>query len=357
MGAVNPGLFDELTSSEALFAAWDVFCRGKRLRADVQKFWRRLEGNIFAIRRELIAGTYQHGAYDSFFIHDPKHRHIRKAGVRDRIVHQVVHTWLVRICEPCLIHDLYSGRDGKGTHAGVNALERMTYKVSRNYSRPCWALKCDIRKFYDSVCHSILMRLVAKRIRDTSVLKLVREIVESFHTEGVSGTGLPIGNVTSQIFTNIYLNELDQFVKHRLRVEHYVRFSDDFVLLSERRADLVQWLQEIEIFLEQELKLALHQGKVSIRPLHQGIDFLGYVLLPYHRVMRSSTRRRMIRRLSGMQEEELLDGRAPAALRQSMSSYLGMLSHANTVRLQCLVRNRFSSARDRDCGVVSLSDR
>lgn len=337
-------LFDEVSSCDALFDAWELFRRGKRNRDDVQKFWRRLEGNIFALRRELVAETYQHGSYESFYISDPKRRHIRKARVSDRLVHQVVHTVLARIWEPCLIHHLYSARQGKGTHAGVDTLAKMTLQVSRNYIRPCWALKCDIRKFYDSVDHSILMALIEKRVADKKFLRIVFEIVNSFHTQEHEGKGLPIGNLTSQVFTNIYLNELDQFIKHELRVKQYARFSDDFVLLSEQRSDLLCWLPRIEEFLQQKLKLSLHPSKVDIRPLHQGVDFLGYVVLPHHRALRSASKRRMLKRLSHRHSEAVEDQDSTCIFKQSLSSYLGMLSHADTFELACMIRNKFSIA-------------
>ena len=133
-------MFEQITSIEALFAAWESFQRGKRSRQDVQWFWRRLESNLFALRRELISGTYTHGAYESFFVNDPKPRHIRKAQVRDRILHQALYSVLSQIWEPRFIHDVYSARLGKGTHYGVNRLWMMLRKVSRNFTASCWAL-------------------------------------------------------------------------------------------------------------------------------------------------------------------------------------------------------------------------
>ena len=288
-----------MISVESLFSAWNEFRKGKNKRKDVQEFGRNVEKNIFRLHRELVARIYKHSTYSSFFIQDPKVRHIRKAEVRDRLVHQAVYTVLTQIFEPRFIHDLYSSRLGKGTHAGVNALRKMTLKVSRNYTRQCWALKCDVRKFYDSVDHESLIWLLGKVIDDEAAMWLIKEIVGSFHQEGTPGKGLPIGNLTSQIFTNIYLSELDQFLKQRHRMKYYARFTDDFVLLSENKAILEQILPAIEQFLGSHLKIQLHPNKISLRPLHQGIDFLGYVTLPHHRVLRTTTKRRMKRKLGG----------------------------------------------------------
>jgi len=335
-------LFDEVTSIEALFTAWDIFQKGKRSRLDVQRFWRRLEGNLFSLQRDLVQGTYRHGDYESFFVNDPKPRHIRKATVRDRIVHQALAAVLTRLWEPILVHDVYSARVGKGTHYGVNRLAMMVRKVSRNFTSACWVLKCDIRKLYDSVDHSILLRLIGKKICEDRVMRLVESVVASFHTAGGTGTGIPIGNVTSQVFTNISLNELDNFVKHELRARFYGRFSDDFVLVSGRRSDLLVWRGRIREFLDARLRLSLHPHKVVIRPLHQGIDFLGYVVLPYHRILRSSTRRRMLRRLADQAERVQQGVESSEALARAVASYRGMLGHADARRLSRVIENAYS---------------
>jgi retron-type reverse transcriptase len=339
--------FEQITSIEALFAAWEIFQKGKRGRRDVQGFWRRLEGNIFSLRRELLSGAYKHGAYESFFVHDPKPRHIRKAKVRDRVVHQALYTVLNELWEPRLIHDVYSARVGKGTHYGVNRLSMMLRQVSRNSTRSCWALKCDIRRLYDSMDHGVLLKLIRQKISDDRVMGIIESVVTSFHTDGNPGKGMPIGNITSQIFTNIYLNELDHFVKHELRVRFYGRFSDDFVLVSSRRSDILECRARIAEFLSARLRLSLHPHKVSLRPFHQGIDFLGYVLLPHHRHVRSSTRRRMLRRLES-KAFGTFSGEAPGqALAQSLASYLGMLGHANTFELRRVLKNAYATDPER----------
>jgi hypothetical protein len=174
-------------------------------------------------------------------------------------------------------------------------------------------------------------------------MRVVEAVVSSFHREGRVGKGVPIGNVTSQIFTNIYLNELDQFVKQELRVGWYGRFSDDFVLVSPRRSDLLIWRNQVEEFLNSRLQLSLHPHKVSLRPLHQGIDFLGYVLLPFHRGVRSSTRRRMFRRLEHTAGEVFRGKAESGGLAQAVASYVGMLTHANTFELRRTIENVYSA--------------
>ncbi len=332
-------LFNEMVSAEALFAAWNEFRHGKTKRADVQEFGRHVEKNIFRLCRDLVGKRYKHSPYESFFIHDPKLRHIRKACVRDRLVHQAAYTVLVRIYEPKFLHHIYSSRLGKGTHKAVNALREMTWKVSKNLTRPCWSLKCDVRRFYDTVDHEILLGILKRTISDQDALWLLQEIIESFDHEGTPGKGLPIGNLTSQIFTNIYLNEFDQFVKHDLRIKHYIRFADDIALLSPYKCELQELLPKLKEFLFSRLKLELHPKKITIRPLKQGIDFLGYVTLPHHRVLRTKTRRRMKRKLSE-RLAQYQNGAVPEdSINQTLQSYLGMLSHAHTYELQQETKN------------------
>ena len=334
-------VFSEMTSPTALFDAWWQFRRGKAKRHDVQEFGRFLEKNVFRLHRDLHAKRYRHGAYESFYVHDPKVRHIRKASVRDRLVHQTVSSALSRIYEPRFIEHAYSSRIGKGTHRGVNALRDMTRKVSRNYTGPCWALKCDVRKFYDTVDHDILLHLLGQTVRDSDALWLTDEIVRSFYLEGTAGKGVPIGNLTSQIFTNVYLNELDQFIKHRLRVKFYLRYADDLVALSERKADLQELLVQIERFLHENLRLTLHPQKIVLRPLEQGIDFLGYVTLPRHRMLRTTTERRMRRRIGEKHVLYCSGGITEESLNQCLQSYLGIMSHADTYELGREVKNQF----------------
>jgi len=173
-------MFDEIISLENLFTAWRAFCPGKRTRDDVRTFERRLEDNIFALHDELSSGEYQHGPYQRFHIFDPKHRIIHKATVKDRIVHHAVYQILSPLFERSFIFDSYSCRDEKGTHAAVRRLEEFVGKVSKNYSENCWVLKFDIKRFFDSVDHEILLGILDKKVRDNRTMELLQKIVGSF---------------------------------------------------------------------------------------------------------------------------------------------------------------------------------
>jgi len=309
-------LFLKIISLDNLFNSWQEFRKGKRSKIDVQKFEWNLEDNIFRLHKELKNKTYRHGHYTSFYITDPKLRHIHKAEVRDRIVHHAVYRVLYPIFDPIFIYDSYSCRVVKGTHKAVKRLNYFSLKVSKNYTRPCFALKCDIRKFFFSIDHEILLRLISRRVQDEEVLGLVRGIVRSFNDD--TGKGIPIGNLTSQLFANVYLDELDKFVKHDLKVKYYIRYCDDFVVLSDNTVYLESARGEIERFLQETLKLSFHEDKVTIRKFSQGIDFLGYVVLPHHTVLRTKTKRRMMARVN----------------EKNLPSYLGILTHCDGYELE-----------------------
>jgi len=176
-------IFKHIISLENLFSAWDSFKRDKGSKRDVQAFEWNLEQNIFKLYHELVSGTYRHSFYSSFYINDPKQRHIHKATVRDRVLHHALFTILNYIFEPTFIPYSFSCRIGKGTHKGVIALKRMLRKVSRNGTQTCFALKCDIKKFFDSVDHQILKQLLRRRIKDIQALALCNEIIDSFSSK------------------------------------------------------------------------------------------------------------------------------------------------------------------------------
>lgn len=323
-------IFGRILSLENLFAAWKEFKRGKGKKQEVQEFEFQLEDNIFQLHEELCAKTYRHGPYSSFYVRDPKLRHIHKAMVRDRLLHQAVFRVLYNVFDRQFIHDSYSCRFKKGTHAGVGRLKEFMRKASKNFRKPVYALKCDIKKFFFGVNHQILLRLVERAI-DIDTQWIVKTIVKSFESE--PSRGLPLGNVTSQLFANIYLNELDQFIKYALREKYYVRYCDDFIIVHESKSHLVGLVKPINTFLNDHLGLKLHPDKISVRKLSYGIDFLGYVALPDYAVIRIKTKKRVMKRIV-LRKEELSRGLIGSeAFECSLQSYLGLLAHCNGYKL------------------------
>jgi len=285
--------------------------------------------NVLELHTDLKNKTYRHGSYHAFNISDPKPRNIHKASVRDRLLHHALYRQLYPFFDQTFIADSYSCRLRKGTHKAINRFRVFGYKVSRNNTCTCWVLKCDIRKFFASVDHEILLSILQSRTADPDILWLLGEVVGSFPQKDFDisksspkrSVGLPLGNLTSQLLVNIYMNEFDQFVKHQLKAKYYIRYADDFVVMSHDKEWLAHTLRCIEEYVQEKLKLKLHPDKVSIHTLASGIDFLGFVHFSDHRVLRTTTKRRMLKRLRGASEA-------------SRQSYLGLLRHGNTKKLE-----------------------
>ena len=297
--------------------------------------------NILALHYDLKYGhgvsifRYRHGGYQHFRISDPKPRDIHKASVRDRLLHHALYRKLYPFFDRTFIADSYSCRKRKGTHKAMNRFREFAHKVSRNHTRTAWVLKCDIRKFFASIDQCILIDIVSRYIPDERIVQLLSEVISSFNTSPVLPTtvghtgvvqspkseiGLPLGNLTSQLLVNIYMNEFDQLVKHRVTAKYYVRYADDFVFLSHDRREMESLLPHIRVFLESRLHLSLHSDKVFIKTLASGVDFLGWVHFPDHRVLRTATKRKMYRRLTNESNDA------------AKQSYRGMLSHGNAQR-------------------------
>lgn len=320
-----PVTLQDIASLENLCAAWEEFIRGKRNKEDVQTFTEHLSDEIMALHEALMDGSYRHGPYVHFRISDPKPRDIHKATVRDRLLHHAIHRQLYPFYDRLFIADSFSCREEKGVHKALDRFRTMARNASHNHARTCWALKCDIKKFFASIHHHTLLEVLGERIKDDALMVLLSRVIKSF--EASPGSGLPLGNLTSQLFANVYMNELDQFVKRFLHAPLYVRYADDFVFLSHDRTMLLSYLPIIREFLFDHLRLNLHPDKVFIKTIASGVDFLGWVHFPRHRVPRGTTRRRMLFRIRHCPEDPTLQ------------SYLGMLSHGDAWELSERARN------------------
>lgn len=318
--------FEDIISVENLCAAWEEFAVGKRSKVDVQEFPDDLMDNILRLHEDLVTREYRHRGYHAFRIADPKPRQIHKASVRDRLVHHAVHRLLYPFFDKVFVADSFSCRLDKGPHAAFNRFRVLARKASHNHTRTVWVLKCDIRKFFASVDQTILLNILFERIPEKDIRWLLSEIVKSFHC-GRIGVGIPLGNLTSQLFANVYLNELDQFVKHDLRFACYVRYADDFVFLSSYKNELLAILPILSDYLKSELHLEMHPNKIILQTFASGIDFLGWIHYPHHRVLRRATEQRMMKRI--------VEHPSKATIR----SYLGLLSHGNTHNLRDCVLN------------------
>ncbi len=313
--------YNHIISIENLLATWQRFLRGKRKKKDVIIFETKLSDNILDLYNLLQNRTYVHGEYSAFNISDPKPRNIHKATVRDRLLHHLIYKTLYPYFEARFIHDSYSCRENKGTHRALDRFRDLARKVSKNNTRTCYVLKCDIKKFFASIDHEKLYTILERHIEDPEMHWLIKQVVSSFHTTTI-GVGLPLGNLTSQLLVNVYMHEFDMFIKQELRVKYYLRYADDFAILSDDKKYLEEILPKMEKFLKEKLKLQLHENKVYIKTYATGVDFLGWIHFPHHRQIRTTTKRKMIRKLKGYPKPE------------TTTSYRGLLMHGNTHKLQ-----------------------
>lgn len=313
-------MYNHIISVENLLEAWKEFLKGKRRKKDVQDFQYRLSDNILALHLELKNETYVHGGYHAFNISDPKPRNIHKASVRDRLLHHAIHRQLYPFFDPTFIHDSYSCRKLRGTHRALERFKRFAWQASKNNTKTLWMLKCDVRKFFASIDQKILLDMLRQYLPDKNVIWLIGRVAESFQSTA-PGKGLPLGNLTSQLLVNVYMNAFDKFMKRGLKGKYYIRYADDFVVMDTNKERLHWVLEEAEHFLREKLALTLHPDKISISTFASGVDFLGWVHFPDHRVLRTATKKRMFKKLK-------------AAGSESRMSYLGMLKHGNTFQLR-----------------------
>jgi RNA-directed DNA polymerase len=314
--------YKDIISVENLLKAWREFERGKKNKKDVSDFSLKLSKNIFDLHNDLASKRYKHGTYESFKINDPKPRDIHKAKVRDRLLHHAIYRILYPYIDKKFIYDSYSCRNFKGTHRAMIRLSKFFLKASKNNTKTCYVLKCDIRKFFASIDQEILLKILRKYITDADIISLIKIVVDSFESTE-KGKGLPLGNLTSQLLVNIYMNEFDQWMKHNLKIKWYARYADDFVILSRDKNQLIELIPKIAGFLDEHLKLRLHPEKVYTKTFSSGVDFLGWVHFPDCRTLRTTTKKRMFKKLKVSEEN-----------RDVLQSYLGLLSHGNTWKIR-----------------------
>ncbi len=313
----------------------------RRMRRPGSDFLADFEKEVVALHEQLLDGSYRHGGYHYFTIREPKERVVAAAPFRDRVVHHAI----VRVIEPIFerrfVEDSYACRRGKGTHAAM----RRAAEFARRWP---YALKCDVRKYFPSIDHEVLLALLRRGIGDERLMELIEHILAS-HEDGqrqvwtpggdlfdvqILKHGLPIGNLTSQFFANVYLNPLDHFIKHEQRVRGYVRYMDDFLLFGDERSVLRRQGEEVRRKLA-VLRLRIHPDKYRLLPTVSGVDFAGYVVFSSGRIrVRSSSVRRFDRRYKRLLWE-LRQRRMPAAqVTQSVRAWGAHVQHAQSYGLR-----------------------
>ncbi len=320
-------LFDRVCSFETLITAALDAAKGKKRKPRVAEFLRNLENEVIELERELLSRSYQPGPYHTFMIHDPKERMICAADFRDRVVHHAVCRVLDPIFEKSFIFDTYACRKEKGTHRAV----RRARSFSRRYD---YFLKLDIYKFFDSVDHVVLKKMLRKRVKDKDLLWLLDVFIHHPVPWTGAGKGIPIGNLTSQNFAIFYLSGLDHFIKEYLRIEGYIRYMDDLVLFAEEKGTLRDAEKRIEAYLREKLRLEIKSGSSLLAPVRQGLPFLGFRIFPgVIRISRQGWRR--FRRKIQQRETMFIRGEIDRETwDRSAASLIGHLMQANIRNLR-----------------------
>jgi retron-type reverse transcriptase len=357
-----------LLSFESVYNAYTDCRKRKRGTVNALRFEYHLLDNLFSLASDLQKGAYRPSRSVCFVTQSPKLREIFAADFRDRVVHHLLVRELEKQWEPRFIHDSYACRTGKGTHAAVKRLQSFMLKATKNQKQAAYFLQLDIRSFFTSIDKQILFSLLRESFESKPLLSLLSEIIfhdctqdyvfkgdrrmlekvpahKSLFTAGKE-KGLPIGNLTSQFFANVYLNELDRFVKHHLKCRFYLRYVDDFMLLDASPEQLVLWREQIQEFLQNRLALEIKDGS-AVRRVSEGANFLGYIVRPGYIL----ARRRVVNNLkaklaqfknriiSEAQYKDkkilriMLEPEVVKELRQVFASYLGHFCHAKTFRL------------------------
>ncbi len=340
-------IFDQVVAFENLMAAHEHARKGKRDRTEVLVFEQRKAEYCIILKKRLVKQTYRVGPYRIFWIRRPVLRMAMALHYPDRVVQWGIYQVVFPIFDKGFISDSYACRKGKGAHAALDQLQYWMRQADRG--GPAYTLKLDVSKYFYRIDHEILLKILNRKITDPRMMWLFRVILHSDQTkfglpEGMGAdevppecrledVGVPIGNLTSQMFANIYLDVLDRFVKHTLHVHWYIRYMDDIIIIGHDKQELARLRDEIGAFLRRELNLALNH-KTSIQPLKQGVEFVGMRLWPTHRRLRHATIRGIKLRLSqvlGQYE----DGQISAEdVERTIGSYRGVLSHCECMALK-----------------------
>jgi len=316
-------LFEQITSTENLFAAAVKALRKKRRSAYCADFYFNQERNIFELQEELLVGSYRPQDYRIFTIYEPKERDVCCSHVRDRVVHHAISRQIEPILERVYIYHSYACRKNKGAHLAVKNCQKFSQKYR-------YFLKLDIKKLFENIDHSVLKTLLARKFKDQGLLELLGIIIDHPVSIYQYGKGIPIGNLTSQHFANLYIHGLDKEVKHKMKPGAYMRYMDDMILMDNSKTKLWELLLEIKGFVESQLSVSLNDKVTRISPISEGIPFLGF------RVFRNLVRLQranLLRMKRGILSREKMYNRGKISeeyLTKSVNGIIAHIQHANT---------------------------
>jgi len=339
----NSALYKQIYSIENLMQAGHrTLLDGRRYKREGSLFKLHYEKHLLQIQKELQSKTYKPGNYRAFTIYEPKQRLVLAAPLKDRVVHHALHDVVEPMIDSKFIYDSYACRNFKGTHKAITRAQRFLQANT-------YFMHLDVKKYFPSINHAVLKNILKKHFSDTSILDLFDVIIDSslpkeqvvdLFNPFIEPKGLPIGNLTSQFLANLYLNELDQFVKHELKCRYYLRYMDDFVVFGRDRVWLKQTEQAIIAFCESKLQLALHL-KGGIKNYNEGLGFLGFKIYRKHKMLKGVSLNRFLRNFQvkkKLQNAGMIDDKA---LQRSVNSWKNHSSFGDTHRLHWFLQNKY----------------
>ncbi len=335
--------YEELCSYENLETAFNLARKGKTLKPYVIEFEQKLKENLLKLRIELLLQTYQPQALKMFILRDPKTRKISKSNFRDRVVHHAICNIIEPVFDKQFIYDSFANRLRKGTLNAIKRFDTFKRKVSQNNTIRCYVLKADIQSYFDTVNHDLLLKILSKRIHDKRIMWLIRVILDN-HQSKAKNKGIPLGNLTSQFFANVYLDELDKFVKHKLRIKYYIRYVDDFVILHQSRKMLYKYKEKINHFLRDKIDLKLHPEKSQVLKLEKGIGFLGFRVFYHHKILVKKNMRKFenkIQKMKRLYQDNKIDREKVI---EKYEGWIAYASNANTYKYRRHMTNKFNIA-------------
>lgn len=334
----NKKLYCKIYDNDNLLLAYKKARKGKTKKVYVREFEKDLENNLLSLHKELKNQTYSPKPLVTFILRDPKTRKISKSDFRDRVVHHALVRVIENIFDKAFVYDSCANRIGKGSLFGLKRFDEFKRKVTNNLKSEAFCLKADIKHYFQEVDHTILINIIQRKIKDQKVIWLINQILSNLpagksgggRTGLNSSKGMPLGNLTSQFFANIYLNELDYFVKHKLKAKYYIRYVDDFVLFHKSKQKLEKWKQDLDYFLNNNLKLELHKQKSRIINLSNGIDFVGFRNFWNYRLLRKRNIKNMQNKVRKYKQGKLIKPK----LLESFQGWNAYAKWANTYKLR-----------------------
>lgn len=329
------GIKDKIVEFGNIYTAYKKAAKNKRNRKEVKKYTRELEENLIQLQKDIIEDTYVQGVHREFKVYDPKVRLIKALPFNDRVLQHAINNIIEPIFDKTFYYYSYACRKGKGSHAASNVLKSWLFTANK-YGIKLYCLKCDVRKYFDSIDRDILLHLLFRKLKCEDMIIIFKEIIQVDSGK----KGIPIGNLLSQLFANIYLNELDTFIKQKLGIKYYIRYMDDFVILSTNKHMLKEYLDLIIEFLDTNLKLSLN-NKTRIFPVSSGVEFVGYVhYYDYIKIRKSSYKRG--KRKINIAEKELFAGKiTPEQYRSKIHSVIGHIKHTDNYKLVSTYEQRY----------------